>query len=148
MNYEQARQIGPGGPAPGKWNWTNMNDRRVSTTTPCYYPDFDWAGQRILQDIAEGLRIEPTGRERCDHDTQEEAERHHYDYELSRVKLVKIDLTTARQQNRCDVPECPNWANWEAVWPGGYVRDSLCQEHYNESPTLHPFRSGVQVIHS
>ena len=139
MNYEQARQIGPTGPAPGKWNWTNANDGMSPnpfTVAPCRQPE--------------------PGKERCDHDTREEAERHHYDYERGQVRIVHIDLSTVRERRRCDVPGCSNWERYHAIWPGGYIVDSLCSRHSGADPTnglagpdlVHPFEPGLSVIHS
>lgn len=131
MNYEQARQVGPDGPAPGKWNWTNFNDGVADhpyTVEPCREPE--------------------PGKERCDHDTQEEAERHHWKHEVLHIRLVKLDLETLRERFRCDVEGCPNWEEYQAHWPGGYVVDHLCEEHYDGALTLHPFTPGMRLIHS
>jgi hypothetical protein len=152
VNYEQARQIGPDGPAPGKWNWTNLNDgiqKAPYTVDPCAWPDY----VRPPVDPMTATYVggwAPTGRERCDHDTQEEAERHHWRYDLGKVQLTKLDLDALRQRARCDVPECPNWEDYRTRWPGGYVSDSLCEEHATHQTVvgLHPFAPGISEIHS
>lgn len=150
MNYEEARQIGPTGPAPGKWNWSTRNDDRIWTSAPCAWPDFVWPDPPLDKPMSEWPKVTPTGRERCDHDTREEAERHHWHDELGRVQLRKIDLDTARQRGRCDVAGCPNWEDYQTRWPDGYQSDSLCEEHATHQTVvaLHPFTPGAQVIHS
>jgi hypothetical protein len=135
MNYEQAREIGPDGPAPGKWNWTNFNDSVAPnpyTVAPCAWPDFTWPEPPLDKPISQWPKVTPTGRERCDHDTREEAERHHWKYELGRVRLVKLDLDAIRERHRCAVEDC------------------LCEEHatFNTVVELHPFVPGVRSIHS
>lgn len=134
MNYEQARQIGPNGPAPGKWNWTNFNDGIAPnpyTIAPCRDPDL--------------------GKERCDHDTRQEAERHHWRYEMALVQLVPFDAVGARERYRCDVSDCPNWEDFYTRWPDGYRMDHLCLDHatFQDVVKLHPYdEREVQVIHS
>ena len=135
VNYEEARQIGPNGPAPGKWNWSNFNDTVQDapfTAAPCAWPDFE------------------SGRRRCDHDTREEAERHHWEYEVARVQFHRLDLDTLRGRQRCDVPECQNWEDYRTSWPGGFRSDALCTGHANREgvTTIHPFVPGMQSIHS
>ena len=145
MNYEQARQLGPDSEAPGKWNWTTMHDGQIATAPPCWYPDIDWLTVSEFENV--GL----TGRQRCDHDTKEEAERHQWRDELAHVRLEKLDLATARQRLRCDVPDCPDWEDYRAEWPGGWGRfDSLCAWHatFDQVVELHPFSPDRQVIHS
>ena len=160
MNYEEARQIGPSGPAAGKWNWTNMNDsvqEAPFTVAPCAWPDFDWPPFDPKKALADQPKVTPTGRERCDHDTREEAERHHYDYELAGVRIQRVDLSTARSRSKCDVPDCQNWERYQAFWPGGFVVDSLCSPHRFAKPgenqpealrLIHPFVPGSRTIHS
>lgn len=131
MNYEEARQIGPDGPNPGKWNWTNYNDSIAEhpyTVPPCI--------------SANGIR--------CDHETREEAERHHWRYEVANVHLHQLDLDRIRERQRCDWPGCPNWEDYQAHWPDGYRVDSLCTAHATLETVveLHPFEPGISSIHS
>jgi len=139
VNYDQARQI----EATGKWNWTTMNDGAIRTAAPCAYPDFEWPSRFDPINLPK-----PTGRARCDHDTREQAERHHYDDEVRRVRIQKLDLDTLRARHRCAFEGCPRWEDYRAHWPGGYRVDSLCGEHAERSAELRPFVPGMQVIHS
>lgn len=143
MNYDQARQLGPESEAPGKWNWTTMNDGVVRTASPCFYPDIDWDARRSLAG-PETLG----GRPRCDHDTREEAERHYWDDQVAHIRIQPIDYASVRELRRCDVGGCADWERFRAQWPGGYVVDSLCDVHRSSAPTIHPFSSGMAVIHS
>ena len=136
MNYDQARQIGPGGPAPGKWNWSSMNDGlndgAAYTAAPCREPE--------------------PGKARCDHDTQEEAERHRWLYELSAMQPTPVDKDAARELQRCDVAECPNWADYSMSAPF-YInprQNWLCTKHLHPESlqALHPFTPGLASIHS
>ncbi len=148
MNYEQARQIGPDGPAPGKWNWTNYNDSvaaRPYTAAPCLFPD-----SPIPDDWVPGTPVPPRdGRERCDHDTQEDAERHRYEYERSNVQFEALNLDTAAERRRCIV--CDDWETHRtrAYWP---IADgeSFCTVHATPDGwrEAHPFRPGMTHIHS
>jgi hypothetical protein len=154
MNYEQARQIGPDGPAPGKWNWTNLNDSVADhpyTVAPCAWPDFTWPPYDHTKSFADQPQVTPTGRERCDHDTQEEAEQHYWRYELARGAPHPIDKTKAKQLNRCAQPGCEQWADYEIVWPGiAALHDFVCERHLTvkDLAERHPFVPGMQVIHS
>lgn len=150
MNYDQARQIGPDGPAPGKWNWSSMNDGinggAPYTIAPCRWPD-DVPASPLAHDPPEH-----TGRERCDHDTQEEAERHRWLYELSSMMPTPIDKDTVRELHRCDVAECPNWSDYSLEAPF-YVnprQNWLCSTHLNPASiqALHPFVAGWASVHS
>ena len=144
MNYDEARQI----EASGKWNWTTMNDGRIRTAPPCYYPDFDWEAADVRDAIVRGEKMEPTGRERCDHPDRLSAEQHYWESQLHGIREERLDLDTIRERSRCQVPHCWSWEDWRMHWPGGYVIDSLCDRHRFESGNLHPFREGIQVIHS
>jgi hypothetical protein len=143
MNYDEARQLGKDSEAPGKWNWSSMNDRVIRTASPCAYPDYQWP---VHFDVLNPPT--PTGRERCDHDTREEAERHYYDAQVHGIRMEQLDLDSIRERRRCAVAECPNWEEWRAHWPGGYSIDSLCQQHHDRAASLHPFVPDLQVIHS
>lgn len=138
MNYAQARQIGPEGPAPGKWNWTSVNDGisdgKPYTVEPCRQP---W---------------DKPGQERCDHPTQEEAERHRWRFELSRMTPTPVDKESARELHRCDMPDCPNWADYSLEAPF-YIsgrHNDLCQTHLHPASleALNPFVPGMQEVHS
>jgi hypothetical protein len=153
VNYEQARQIGPDGPAPGKWNWTNLNDSvqpAPYTIAPCAWPDFKWPPFDPSRSLDEQSKVTPTGRERCDHDTQEEAERHHWQYELSHVSPHPIDKATVRQLDRCDHPGCNEWADYTMRWPDSYRQETVCTKHLTVESLVerHPFTPGLQAIHS
>ena len=142
MNYDQARQI----EATGKWNWSSMNDKIIRTASPCAYPDFEWP-EHLSANVADWPK--PTGRPRCDHDTQEEAERHYYDAQIARVHILALDLDTIRERRRCAFDD-GEWETHRANWPGGYAVDSLCSRHssIDHVRSLHPFIPGLQVIHS
>lgn len=132
MNYEEARQIAEDGPAPGKWNWTNLNDSIAPypyTIAPC--------------GIAAG--------ERCDHDTREEAERHRYEWIAERLQ----EGTLAEEQRPCELPlgdrTCGQWTQ-HYLQPFGEAGAwaILCDEHRTAEGwrAVNPFRAEVQVIHS
>lgn len=158
MNYEEARQIGKDGPAPGKWNWTNMNDSvqpNPYTIAPCAWPDFEWPPYDYTRSLQDQPKVTPTGRERCDHDTREEAERHHWEANVAAVTIRRVDLKTARSRSKCDVPGCDNWERYQAQWPDGYIVDSLCARHGgpdrvegNPVELIHPFVPGTRIVHS
>lgn len=144
MNYDEARQIKES----GKWNWTTKNDGAVRTAPPCYYPDFDWDASAVREAVERGERVEPLGRERCDHGDRLAAEQHYWESQLHGVREERLDLDAIRERRRCAVADCSEWETWRMHWPGGYVVDSLCDQHRYESGNLHPFRPGMQVIHS
>jgi hypothetical protein len=137
MNYEEARQLGETSDAPGKWNWSNRNDDHIYTAAPCAWPDF------VV------MSIKPTGRERCDHDTREEAERHHWNAEADGMDWRPIDQDTTRTLQRCDFPECQNWST-ATGWAGGWVRGTYCDDHANADSyrSANPFIPGMQELHS
>lgn len=148
MNYEEARQIGPDGPAPGKWNWTTMNDGHIRTAQPCAWPDFDWSS--VTHEAIIAGSVQPTGRERCDHDTREEAERHQYDAALAKMTIDRLDLDAIRERRRCDAPRCREWESWRANWHDGYRFDHLCDAHADRATValIHPFVPGIRSMHS
>lgn len=141
MNYYAARQLGADSEAPGKWNWSRMNDHQIWTSAPCSYPDFDWdaavAGVNPM-DLANGVvKLEPTGRPRCDHDTEMEAILHVYEYEMGRLR--ERTFTSA---HRCRAPH-----EGEAPWTDKALESDvfmdimfLCDEHRNPETyrELHP----------
>lgn len=124
MNYEAARQR----ESNGRWNWTNMRDGRIWTLLPCGYGALGTT---------------------CDHETKEQAERHHYDHELAGVRFEQLD-PDRRLIHRCDVESCRELETQHAVWPDGYTFDSVCDAHANSETVagLHPFEPGIEVIHS
>ena len=141
MNYDQARQNKAGG-----WAWTSMNDGHIRTAGGCVtWPE---CPPVTLKDSI-GPNRKPMG-EPHSHETQEEAERCHWRYDLGRVRLNKLDLDTLRQRQRCDVPDCPNWEDFRTRWADGYRQDSLCETHATHETVvaLHPFAPGLQEIHS
>jgi hypothetical protein len=145
MNYDEARQLGPDEPeASGKWNWTTMNDGAIRTAPPCAYPDFEWP-----EHFDPLNPPTPTGRPRCDHDSREDAELHYWDDQVSRVRILALDLDAIRERRRCAFDD-GEWETHRASWPGGYVVDSLCERHAypGHVRSLHPFVSGMRVIHS
>lgn len=135
MNYEQARQIAPDAQeGAGKWNWTNFNDSIADhpyTTTPCRNPSF--------------------GKTRCDHDTQEEAERHRYEFEASMVRIREVDLDTLPARLRCEYPGCGRWQTHESAMTSfTWASSPLCEEHATMAAwrEIHPFVPGMQEVHS
>lgn len=104
--------------ADGSWAWTTMNDGVLRYAGEC-------------------------GPE-ATHATQEEAEWCFWHWQLGRVRLVQLDLATLRTRNRCYVTGCQSWEDYQAVWPGGFLRDSLCEEHATHAGVvaLHPFTPG------
>lgn len=144
MNYEEARQIGPDGPAPGKWNWTNRRDNSIYTTGSCAWPDYVWP-----KDVIDYTTIKPTGRERCDHDTREQAERHHYDYDVEKISWHPIDLNTTSTLHRCEIPGCAEWST-VSTSGHGWGRGTYCDLHGNSDGyrLAHPFVPGLREMHS
>lgn len=144
MNYEQARHIGSEGPAPGAWNWTTARDGAIWTSHPCAWPD-----SPIPADWQPGQELVRTGRERCDHATREEAERHHWDAEIADAPLVAVDVDRADAQYRCRYPECRAWATHAIHWDG-FAWDDVCPEHTGEDArrVIRPFTLGLRVVHS
>lgn len=138
MNYDEAREISGGG-----WHWTSMNDGVVRTAQPCIGPKGD-----IPADYLIGVTKEPIEWERCSpHATKEEAERHFYDWCLSR--LVETECESAE---RCE-QGCGEWTNKTLEnrgLSGLFKSVFLCDEHRSKEvvATLHPFRPGIQIIHS
>lgn len=153
MNYDEARPLGAKSENPGKWNWTTMNDHVIRTAGPCAWPDFDWSSVDPM-DIIAG-KVEPTGRERCDHDTREEAERHQYDAALAKVTIDPLNLDDIRERRRCHAPGaegkgCVEWETHRANWHDGYRTDRLCDDHANVETValIHPFIPGMRSMHS
>lgn len=153
MNYDEARQLGAESENPGAWNWTTMNDGHIRTAAPCAWPDFDWSS--VTNEAILAGTVQPTGRERCDHETREEAERHQYDAALAKVTIDKLDLDDIRERRRCHGPGadrqgCREWETHRANWHDGYRIDSLCADDATVEVVrlIHPFVPGLRSMHS
>lgn len=153
MNYDEARQLGADSDSPGKWNWTTMNDGRIRTASPCAWPDYDWSSVPV--EVILAGTASPTGRERCDHDTREAAERHQYDAALAKMTIDRLELDDIRARRRCDAPGddgkgCREWESWRANWHDGYRFDHLCDDHADRATValIHPFVPGIRSMHS
>lgn len=117
MNYDQARQR----ESDGKWDWTTMNDGIIRATASC--------------------------SSHCGHETQEEAERHFYDYSLDQVKETGVSWTA------CEYPDCPNPTQRALGNLGFWLALSstpLCDEHRTKEclVEVYPFHAGMALIHS
>lgn len=147
MNYEQARQLGADSDAPGKWNWSNHHDDSIYTMAPCDWPDYARPPFDVVR--LEYVGWNPTGRERCDHDTREEADRHHYEHEAATLDWRPIDQDMTRTLQRCDVPDCKGWSTATA-YGGGWHRGTFCAVHATADGyrLAHPFLAGTQEVHS
>jgi len=126
VNYYAARQLGPNSRAPGKWNWTRMNDGVITTAAPCYQPD---GGD--------------------DHDSKEDAERHFWEWEAANLR--RTEYTTA---SRCDGPhdgDAPRTAIAFGVRPVG-AEVHVCPQHESQAVEIwkaaHPFVPGIAVTSS
>ena len=135
MNYDQARQTKDGG-----WHWTTMNDGLVRTAAPCI--EFE---DMPIEEI--GTRPSVV-KQRCEpHATQEEAERHFYDYCLEQVK----EWTTS-EWHSCIVCGAPtkrylgNRHMGSLFSPG----EAFCDEHFSPEALAEaePFSPGIRLIHS
>lgn len=117
MNYAQARQRQPD----GRWDWTVMNDGRVWRSVPCF-------------DHSDG------------HTTQEEAERHYYDWEHDPSSYYIGSYAGA--QYECLI--CKVWTSAYVRLRDGYTTFTLCPNHQNRSSVdqVHPFVPGMQHIYS
>ena len=117
MNYAQSRKRDDA----DLWDWTVSNDSEIWRIKPC--------------------------TEECHHTTQEEADRHFYEWCLSLVS----DHEITNAQYKCEV--C-------GVWTSHYLGNSqlrmlsfesfLCDIHRNkdELRKLHSFYSPIVIIHS
>lgn len=76
MNHFHARQRSDN----GKWYWVRYHAGKFYATEPC------WQG--------------------CAHDTQEDAEYHYYDWQISNLLVHTIDDET---QKKCEFPGCSRW---------------------------------------
>ncbi len=117
MNYAQARQRKDD----GLWDWTVMRDKQIRQASPC--------------------------SDECHHVTQEEADRHFYEWCLSQVQEYEDTET----QHKCAV--CGAWTNrYFENRPMGHLNfmSYLCDAHRNldELRKLHPFESGIALIYS
>ncbi len=117
MSYAKARQREDS----GLWDWSVMNNRIIHRHEPC--------------------------TEACQHATQEEADKHFYEWSLSQVReYFDPDL-----QHKCAV--CGAWTQKSLgnhrFWMIGFDA-FLCDEHRNkdELVKLHPFQSPIGLIYS
>lgn len=140
MNYDQARAIEnkETGEIVG-WRWTSMNDGRIRTAWPCI--------EFTPMDVEDYGRKEPERIHLCPpHATQEEAERHFYDACLEEAS----EQTTSHWQDCrvCGAPTKRLLGNRDlsSLFNG----DALCDEHFSKDTLqeLHPFKSGIYLIHS
>ena len=140
MNYDEARQLKDGG-----WHWTTMNDGVVRTAAPCV---------RHVGDESDPLwYMQPSKAEDwayCEpHETQEDAERHFYEWCLENVTEQKY---TTKQL--CSVEGCDEWSQF-ALGNNELGRffglgPNLCDAHRNREhlATLRPFHSPIRSVHS
>jgi hypothetical protein len=114
MNCYEARQR----EVDGRWDWTVMNDGIIRRAGPC-------------RDHEDG------------HSTKEEAERHYWDYELSRLK----EHTTGGHYP-CEV--CGALTNKELSWHHIGPTARLCDDHRSREQfeRLNPFEPGLSVVSS
>jgi hypothetical protein len=123
MNYDEARQRkNADGSESGMWDWTTKNDGRILIASPC--------------------------SSKCEHRSQEEAERHFYEHSLESA----VEGFHKNVQYPCAV--CGEWTT-------GYMGNNdfsllsmhadLCDNHRSkeELAKIFPFQGGgVQVVHS
>jgi len=130
VNYEQARQLGKDSDAPGCWNWSLRNDDVIYTTWPCHNPTPE--------------------RERCDHETREEAERHHWEAQAAAIEWHPFDVDAALTLHRCDFPGCGSWADGSYAWFHGWEQGEFCVAHSTPEAwrEANPFTPGHSEIHS
>lgn len=116
MNYAAARQR----QSNGRWDWTVRNDDRIWRVAPC-------------DDHEDG------------HATREEAERHHWEYEMARPIRVFQDPD---EQRKCEV--CSAWTHDRVKQEGDWHQIVLCSEHQTREAIeqLRPFSPGQTVIYS
>lgn len=138
MNYDEARQLKEGG-----WHWTTMNDGVVRIAQPCLKFNKEITAENFMEPL------EPGDIEYCTpHLTKEGAEEHFYNYCLQ--QLQEMQFTSAQ---RCEVAGCGVWTDKALESPGlaGYFGAVfLCDVHrtVDEVARLHPFQSGIRVVHS
>lgn len=102
-----------------KWDWTRMNDGDVWAHPPC-------------QDM-------------CGHATKAEAEKHFYDYQISKLEEVEAEDRTL---HLCDAPGCKTLTNKGLRGIHYFTTPSwLCVQHRfpNVFEILHPFAEGIEV---
>lgn len=125
MNYYEARKRTDN----GKWAYTGMNDGRI-WTEPCCDPGMGPAS------------------EHHQHDTAEEAERCHYEYETANARF---DGKLINTQHKCEFPGCGEWTDREAQYGHGLMRSAmLCDAHRNLDGlrAANPFSPGVREVSS
>lgn len=115
MNYYAARQTAD----KRYWHWTCRNDGMIYPCQPCTSD--------------------------CTHETQEEAERHHHEYELSKGQVGKL---SDRAHYPCEV--CGSLTQTIFSCPDHSRLHHLCDEHANAETfaTLEPFKAGRTVTSS
>jgi hypothetical protein len=111
---------------------------RIEMARKCTNGFYHWTaswGDRIV--------AYPPCTSECEHKTAEEAERHHYDVELSGLTTHTTDAWYT-----CEHEGCPHLTNMVLGPPGGMGASSyLCPEHHNKDvfQILHPFVPGRQI---
>jgi len=140
MNYAQAREI------PGEgWHWTSMRDHETRTAWPCHRRKADAPALTFPlppYDADEWERCEP-------HATKEEAERHFYDACLEEALAETHEIGwLGCQMPRCKAPTDKALGTHDLGHVFGLV--PLCDEHRNRDGLIarHPFKPGIQLIHS
>jgi len=138
MNYDQARQTKDGG-----WHWTTMNDGVVRTAAPCI---------RFLKPFDYSKPFEPAKPEdieRCTpHATQEEAERHFYDYCFEAENIHENTTANWMDCAKCGAPTKRLLGNRSMSQT--IQQEALCDEHFSIETLreLHPFRREMTLMHS
>jgi hypothetical protein len=117
MNYAQSRQRKDD----GVWHWTVRYDDKIYVHVPC--------------------------TSECNHETQEEADKHFYEWSLSKVEEIRLQ----NMQLKCSV--CEAFTDTELGNRGFWMYFSptpLCDKHRNQDELrkLHPFESPIEIIYS
>jgi len=119
MNYAEARQR----QSDGRWDWTTRNDDRIWRSSPC-------------------------SAHEDGHATREEAERHHWEYELDNVRRFVVADAGAVTLERCQI--CSVFTASHVRFADGYTMFFLCSIHQDRASLeqVHPFVPCVSIIHS
>jgi hypothetical protein len=116
VNYYSARKRGND----NRWDWTCMNDGRIWKSPPC-------------TEHEDG------------HATEEEAQRHFYDHELSRLR----ETTTGDDVRvKCEYQPCDGLTSHGLVGIRYFTTPIyLCETHRNRSivAKLYPFEEGIEI---
>lgn len=119
MNFYTARKTLVG----DIWRWTCANGEQIWTSTPC--------------------------TEECQHATREEAERHYYEYRMSKLRTFEFE-----HWEECEHPECKvedghrTLTNKMLGEVGSILRGKmLCDQHRTEAVyrQLTPFVPGSEI---